>query len=200
MILEKARDIGSSVLLDESFYMLSYKSVCGPFRDTGEFLERYGNLYIIRSYTKSFALPGVRMGYVLTCPENVRRLAGYLPEWNLSSLAASVMKACAKTVLEGDFLRASLDYIQAERQFLVRGLEGLGLKVYESDTVFVLFKCVAGVDLYTALLDRKILIRDCADLPGLGKGYYRVAVRCRKDNEQLINVIGEVLSEAVNGR
>ena len=133
------------------------------------------------------------VGYVLSSPENIRYLAGFLPEWNLSCLSSSVMKACAKITGENDFLPASVEFIRNERRFLVEGLKGLGLKVYDSDTVFVLFRCESGADLYTALLDKKILIRDCADFPGLGKGYYRAAVRCREDNERLIKAIGELL-------
>ena len=191
-ILEKTDDTGIAVVLDESFYMLSDKST-GHIRDMRELLERFQNLFILRSYTKSFALPGIRMGYVLSSPENIRYLAGFLPEWNLSCLSSSVMKACAKITGENDFLPASVEFIRNERRFLVEGLEGLGLKVYDSDTVFVLFRCESGADLYTALLDKKILIRDCADFPGLGKGFYRAAVRCREDNGRLIKAIGELL-------
>ena len=138
-ILDKTAGLGITVILDESFYMLSDKSSGESFGDMRQILERYRNLIIIGSYTKSFAFPGIRMGYALSLPENISILSGFLPEWNLSCLASSVMPVCAKIAAAGDFLPAAVEYIKTEREYLTEGLKGLGLKVYESDTVFVMF-------------------------------------------------------------
>ncbi len=192
-ILDKTDSLGITTVLDESFYLLSDKSGGMLLRDMRQMLERYRNLLVISSFTKSFALPGIRMGYAVSLPENIDKLSRSLPEWNLSCIASPVMPVCAKITASGDFLLNSVEYIKTEREYLTEGLKDLGLKVYESDTVFVMFKCEASTDLYGALLQKKILIRDLADMSGLGRGFYRVAVRNRDDSMRLIDAIGEAL-------
>nr|MCR5672791.1 aminotransferase class I/II-fold pyridoxal phosphate-dependent enzyme [Lachnospiraceae bacterium] len=137
--------------------------------------------------------PGIRMGYAVSLPENIDKLSRSLPEWNLSCIASPVMPVCAKITASGDFLHNSVEFIKTEREYLSEGLKGLGLKVYESDTVFVMFKCEADTDLYDLLLKKGILIRNLSDMPGLGRGFYRVAVRDRDDSMRLIDAIGEAL-------
>ena len=194
LILDKADSLGITVVLDESFFMLSDKSLKRSVGYTAELIDRYSGLIIIKSYTKSFALPGFRMGYAVSSEKMTEKLTGHLPEWNLSSVADAVMGACAKTVLKGEYLKSSAEYIQTERELFIKDLKSLGLKVYGSDTVFVLFKYEGGTDLYGELLKKGILIRDCKDIPGLGRGFYRVSVKSRADNERLIRAIGETIN------
>ena len=69
----------------------------------------------------------------------------------------------------------------------------LGLMIFKSNTCFVMFKGPEG--LYESLLKKGILIRDCSDYPGLFKGFYRIAVKTRKENEALIEAIKEAKYE-----
>ncbi len=192
-LIDRAEQCGAAVVLDESFYGISEKSMIMPER-AGELIDRCSRLFVIRSFTKSFALPGIRMGYAISSPENITELMRHIPEWNLSCTSSSVMKACAKIAAESDFLSASVRYIREERVFLMDGLRRLGMKVFESDTVFLLFRYDGNKDLYSELLEKKILIRDCEMIPGLQKGFYRIAVRRRKDNEKLLAAMDEVIN------
>ncbi|MBQ6385307.1 MAG: aminotransferase class I/II-fold pyridoxal phosphate-dependent enzyme [Lachnospiraceae bacterium] len=195
-ILELAAFRGITVILDQSFYTLSEK--CGRSRGekpgfsdrAGELTGRFGNLVILRSYTKLFSLPGIRMGYVISCGENIRRIRRQLPEWNLSSAAACAMEACAELTRRSGYEVFDAAEIREEREYLTRELTDLGFRVYGSDTVFLLFR--AEPDLGSRLLSRGILIRDCAAWPGLGRGYYRIAVKSRGENRLLIENIRKI--------
>ena len=67
--------------------------------------------------------------------------------------------------------------------------KGLQIRAYESDVNFILIK--TDIPLYDRLLQKKILIRDCENFEGLSKGYYRIAVKLRSENEKLLKAIGE---------
>ena len=84
----------------------------------------------------------------------------------------------------------TVDYVAGERQFLADGLEQMGVQVFPGEANFILLR--SEIPLYEKLLARGILIRDCENFRGLGRGYYRIAVKSRKDNERLLKVIGEL--------
>lgn len=194
-MLDRARDLGIKVLLDESFYPLSDAYTDGKRGALHERIKEYEGLYIIRSYTKCFALPGIRMGYVISSSDNINGLRTHLPEWNLSTVASSIIIACSDIIGRSDFLDRSVRQIASEREYLCHGLEALGLIVYESDTLFVMFHAPEDTpDLYDALIGKGILIRSLDDMPTLGRGYYRAAVRRHEENIRLIASITEILN------
>lgn len=197
-VIRKTYDSNITVLFDVSFRSLSENA------DKGVKLQ--DNIYYISSFTKSFALPGIRMGYVMSTETNIKNVISRLPEWNLSSIAQSVMKACAYIYETGDYLKRSVLYIKKEREYLTKELEDLGFKVYGSDTVFILFRtsgrlsenqsegtAVRHEDLFERLLEKGILIRKCDDFLGLGHDFYRIGIRSHEENEILIGSLKEVI-------
>ena len=193
LLLEKAEKAGAAVILDESFYLLSDKAAGEDKDRIRRLIQCCRSLYILRSFTKLFALPGIRAGYVLSCARNIPDIIKQLPEWPLSTFAqAAILAGCG--ILEStDYAETSRSLITAEREYLMRELANLGLTVYGSDTSFLLF--YSPVSLYGVLLDRGILLRDCADYPGLYDGMYRIAVKNHAENEKLIRTLREVIHE-----
>lgn len=174
------------VVLDECFI---------EFTDRWErhtYLQRVGefpNLIVIRAFTKIFAVPGVRLGY-LVCgnPMLRKRIEEQLPEWNLSVFAQKAGAAAAK---ETEYRRKSAGQVRTEREYLMRGLQNLGITVYPAEANYLLL--YTPYPLYEELLKRGILIRDCSSYRGVSKGYYRVAVKQREENEMLLAEIGEIV-------
>ena len=194
-MIDKAKEFDIKVLLDESFYPLSDAYTEGQMGYLRERIERNEGLYIIRSFTKSFALPGIRMGYAVSSGDNINGLRTHLPEWNLSTVASSIIMACSDIIGRSDFLDRSVKQIATERKYLCDGLDALGFTVYESNTLFVMFHVPENTpDLYDALIGKGILIRSLDDMPTLGRGYYRVAVRRHEENIRLIESIAEMIN------
>ena len=81
--------------------------------------------------------------------------------------------------------------VERERKYLTKELSGIVKKVFSSDANYLLF--YDGRDWYGSLLREKILIRDCSDYEGLGKGYYRIAVRRHRDNKMLVSKMKEII-------
>ncbi|MCM1175621.1 MAG: aminotransferase class I/II-fold pyridoxal phosphate-dependent enzyme [Blautia sp.] len=171
------RDRGIYVVLDECFI-----EFCGNRFSMLPEIREFDNLILVRSFTKSFAIPGARLGYLLCGNRPVlERIAGQLPEWNLSCFAQEAGCACAE---QAAFLLETEAYVKKERRFLEDGLRRKGFPVFPSEADFILF--YSEEPLYEKLLEKGILIRDCADFRGLGPGFYRAAVRRREDNEKLL--------------
>ena len=189
-IFDRAKTNDAYVILDQSFYHLSEKAKKGF--DASDMLKSYDRLIILRSMTKIFSLPGVRTGYMMADKEMITGIKNQLPEWNLSVISEEVIKAGARLLSEKGFIDPSLDVIRKERTYLTDELKTLGLNVYESDTTFILIE--TDHELYEKLLKRKILIRDLSNSYGLGRGFYRIAIKDHRSNKILIENIREIIN------
>ncbi|MBP5555186.1 MAG: aminotransferase class I/II-fold pyridoxal phosphate-dependent enzyme [Lachnospiraceae bacterium] len=190
-MIRKSHEAGARVILDESFYLLSERCR-GSFRTRSVgLLRKYDNLYILRSFTKLFCVPGIRAGIVLGSHSGIREIAKQVPEWNLPVTSEAVISTGYDIMKSGKFIKETLEAVRSGREYLTKELKVYGFGVYDSDTSFVLFEGPEG--LKTKLLSKGILIRECDDYPSLGKGYYRIAVRKEEDNTKLIKAIGECL-------
>lgn len=182
-ILDYCKEQRIYVVLDECF--LEFCEGASSMIAKG---KQYENLIIIRAFTKIFSIPGVRLGYLISYNrELTEKIRTHLPEWNISTFAEAAGVACAG---EQEFVEKTRAYVAVEREFLTKGLSGMGLAVYPGCANFLLVK--TGLPLYDELLKRNILIRDCSNYRGLGKGFYRVAVKKREENERLLEKIGEI--------
>ena len=183
-IIHKCEECGTVPVIDECFY---------PLTSAGTENEAVNdNALHLRAFTKTFAIPGIRIGYMLSNDtELLGKIKKHLPEWNVSRIEEHTGEAAAKVLESTDYLKKSEHLIKLEREYLAGQLERLGLKVYRSDTNYLLLK--SRPDLYERLLRKGILIRRCANFSGLDETYFRIAVRKHKDNEELINILGKVL-------
>lgn len=182
-ILQKCRKIDTVVVLDECFL-----DFCGQGESMLPRLSEYENLLVVRAFTKLYAIPGVRLGYLAGAPRLVARIRQHLPEWNLSIFAQEAGIACAG---QTEYAKRTAAFVRKERTLMEERLRALGVRVFPGDANFLLL--FSECPLYERLLRRKILIRDCANFRGLTKGYYRVAVRGREENERLWKAIGDCI-------
>lgn len=155
----------------------------------------HSNLFVFRSLTKFYAIPGLRAGYLVGPQAAVSRLASAREPWTLSVPAMAAAKAC---LLQDEYRSRSLETIPLLRRNLAAGLENLGLTVFPSDANFLLTR-LKGVGqtagrLAALLRQKRILVRDCADFPSLDPRYLRVAVRGPDDNARLLSAMEEALT------
>lgn len=182
-VIRYCREKQIYVVLDECFIEFCEEGVSMLPK-----LKEYPNLILVRAFTKIFAIPGVRIGYLLS--ENValvEKIKCHLPEWNISTFAEAAGVACAS---ETDFIDRTKAFLKEERAFLAEGLKKAGFVVYNGAANFLLVQ--TEIPLYEELLRRKILVRDCSNFRGLGQGFYRIAVKNREENEKLLERIGEI--------
>ena len=184
-VLAICREKGIYVVLDECFI-----SFCEGDVSFASEIEEYPKLLLVQAFTKLYAIPGVRLGFLVSSNKGlIQKIARQLPEWNLSVFAQEAGIACVK---EKAFVEQTVEYVQKERAFFTEQLQKMGLEVFAGEGNFILI--YTQVPLYELLLERGILIRDCQNFKGLSKGYYRIAVKSREDNKILLREIGECLA------
>lgn len=150
--------------------------------------KRTGKLLILRAFTKIHALPGLRLGFgVCKDKELLARMESVTQPWNISVPAQAAGLAALKDEGRGE---RTQKFVAKERKWLKEQLEGLGLTCFPSQVNYLLLK--SGRNLFDELLKKNILIRDCQNYEGLEKGFYRVAVRGRKENSSLIEALMEI--------
>jgi len=157
-------------------------------------VEEFPNLVILRSLTKFYSLPGLRLGCAIAHPDILGRWQLLRDPWPVNALAAA---AAAAVVRDTVFERQTWDWLPVARFELFEGLANLpGLQPIAGAANFLLVESSMSVSLIQkSLLERhRILIRDCLSFPELGDRFFRVAVRARADNLRLIAGLTDVIS------
>lgn len=193
-LLAEAKRRNIFVVLDEAFVDWAPElSWAKEVRDDSFF-------FAVRSLTKFFALPGIRIGYGLGSRKLIEKLATAQVPWSCNRLA---QKLGMIALQDAKFARVSREWLGKERDwFEVRLREIPWLKVYPSVTNFLLVRHAPpseGRSLIEEIGKQGIYLRDLTEIPGLGPTYFRVAVRKREENMRLIETLksGLVASERV---
>jgi len=181
-ILRRCREQGTRVFVDECF-----ADLCDERHSLCPRLEEFPNLFILKAFTKSYGMAGLRLGYGLSADSALLyAMASAVQPWNVSVPAQA---AGVAALGQQDFLKKTRELIRAERPRLKSFLESLGWYVCPSQANFLLFR---GPDeLGERLRRRGVAIRECSNYPGLCEGWYRIAVRQREENDMLMAAIRE---------
>ena len=168
------------LLIDECFIELTGEGKDNSFLKASSGTK---NIFILQALTKSMAIPGIRLGY-LFCPkeQDAKKVQEQVSEWNVSVIAQRAGIAGMQVLADGTYLSQTRQLLERERAYLTQSLQEIGAKVYPGTANFLLFY-EDSIDWYAALLKQKILIRDCSDYAGLSKGFYRIAIRRREENQ-----------------
>ena len=192
------RRYGATLVVDEAF-----ADFAGEPSLTKE-APALGNVIVLRSLTKFFSMAGLRLGFMVSNRRTVKAFATRMPPWSVNTLATCAALASLK---DNAYRRATMSGPSSERPFLFERLASIpGLVPFPSDANFFLVKIAApymtAPMLKALLLDDGILIRDLSAFRGLGKSYFRVAVRKREENDLLIKVLRRAMSGVlpVNGK
>jgi len=150
----------------------------------------YKNIIVLKSFTKFFCVAGLRLGMLWGDAELIGVLGARQEPWSVNSIAQHLAP-----LLYGEkgYIEATHALIRRERSFLVRSLTELGFRVFDSPANFLLLRIeadnISAPELKRMLLMKKILVRDCSNICGLGERFIRVAVRRRDENERLVQAI-----------
>lgn len=184
---EKCRGLGAVLAVDECFLPLA----CGGL-GLAPWLEEYPNLLLLRAFTKSYAMAGLRLGYAL-CADTalLERMSAGGPPWSVSTPAqAAGLAALTQCPHWPEKARA---FLEGERPALAAGLSALGLDVVPGQANYLLFRAAGVTDLKESMLTQGVLIRSCANYHGLGEDWYRVCVGPTEQNRRLLAALQEVL-------
>ncbi len=173
-MLDWLRSTSNPVLVDESFL---------EFTGARSLALTRANLFVLRSLTKFYALPGLRLGALIAPPETVSQWRRLRDPWAVNTLAAAAGEAAVRDRGHG---QRALALVRQEREWLRRSIPDAAVHESEANYLCATLRQPAA-KLAEFLEERKILIRDCTGWPGVeGNRTVRIAVRTRPENERLI--------------
>ena len=190
-LAQKCASSGIFLIVDEAFIEL-----CDPHESVADIAQCNDFVIVLRSVTKTFAIPGLRIGFAIASPGFAGLLNNIRLHWNMNSIAAEV---CEKLLGDSqDYLKKTLTLLKKEREWLSSKLGAFrGFKPYPSDTNFILIDLgdfgLSSVELTQRMLRQDIIIRECTSFNL--KNHIRVAVRKRSENHLLIAAFTQAITE-----
>lgn len=190
-------------LLDECFIELTFPKAQSFVSQ----INNFSKVLILRAFTKSFAIPGIRLGFSISSEKISQEIEKNLPEWNVSLVAQKIGISCLKQ--NSKYLLKTQKIICCEKKYLISKLKNLPLKIFPSDSNFILFKIESEKkislknsdlkksfcknlknknqeNLFEYLKNKKILIRLCDDYESLSDKFYRIAIKNHHQNKILV--------------
>jgi L-threonine-O-3-phosphate decarboxylase len=156
-------------------------------------IKEYPNLVILRSLTKFYCLPGLRIGYAIAHPARLKRWQQWRDPWSVNALAAA---ATIAAIQDKEFQQRTWSWLTSARSQLFEQLSKIpGLQPFPSAANYLLVKTeFSATQLQHKLLtDYQIIIRDCLSFPELGDRYFRIAVRLPVENDRLVKSITAIV-------
>ncbi|SDZ92981.1 L-threonine O-3-phosphate decarboxylase /adenosylcobyric acid synthase (glutamine-hydrolysing) [Desulfuromusa kysingii] len=176
-------------IIDESFI---------DFADPAHSLrwQQDDNVIIVQSMTKSWAIPGLRLGYVLADASIISAMRRLRPDWSVNSIAQAVG---IRALQDNDFLQQTRNYVDQQRQELLTQLQAIrGLHPFPGDANFLLVRIehpsIDASDLAQQLLQKGIIIRNCNTFQGLDGHYFRLAVRTPDEQLKLCTELQQIFA------
>lgn len=187
-IYSLCRSAGVFMVLDEAFMDFCEE---GSFK---QMIAQGDNAVILRSMTKFFGIPGLRLGYAVSNATFAERLDQMGGPWSVNTLALAAGTAALQDVRHN---QVSLEFVRQERERLFERLSRFPqFRVYPSSANYLLVEIVEGMssgELKERLLPDRILIRDCASFMGLSGQFFRIAVRAGDENDRLLECLELIL-------
>ncbi len=158
-------------------------------------VKEYSNLVILRSLTKFYSIPGLRIGYAIAHPGRLEKWQKWRDPWSVNVLSEA---AAISAIQDLEFQRQTWNWLKSARLNLYDRLKAIpGLQPLQSATNYLLVKTeTSATRLQEKLLTHyQIVIRDCTSFPELGDRYFRIAVRLPTENERLVKAIAQIIGQ-----
>lgn len=162
--------------------------------------ENKENLFVIRAFTKFFAIPGLRLGYGICFNKNLlKKMLEKKEPWSVNNIA----DLAGQTVLDDEnYIQKTKEWIKDQKKYMYENLNKIeGLRAYKTEVNFILLKIEdnlleKGLDvknLRKKMLEKGILIRDASNFIYLDKHYFRLAIKDKLNNEKVIETLTSIL-------
>ncbi|WP_141502846.1 threonine-phosphate decarboxylase CobD [Paenibacillus luteus] len=186
---------GAYVVVDEAF--MDFVPEESRFSLVQE-AAKHERLFVIRSMTKFYSIPGIRLGYIVGTPRALSGLKRLQVPWSVNSLAMLIGEAVLE---ETEFSETTMAWLRQEKPWLTEQLKKIGFQVTDSAANYLLLRIPETAGLSASMLQLEmgkqgVLIRDASRFAGLNHTYIRVAIKLRAQNEQLVAAFSSCLQRS----
>ncbi len=190
-MMRQVERVGCWMVVDEAFI-----DWC-PSHSLIKDISKYSRLLVLRSFTKFFAIPGIRLGYVVGEPEIIESIRKHLPPWSVNHVAQA---AGVAALADSRFRQRSQRFMQQEcPHFIVQLRTVPGLRVIPSKANFVMVEVSDGLrtkHIVARLQEQGMSVRDCQSFSGVTRPALRIAVRLARENHRLVKGLTKILQES----
>ena len=190
------KDANSLLVIDESFIDFVGND---PLQDNEysmrSLVNEFDNIIVVHSFTKFYAVPGLRIGAAFTNKTLITQLQQYIPSWSVNTLAQAYTKAALNDV---DYIKRTKQELNEERAFMYNALDDIeGITVYPPSANFMLFQVnqegITANYINEELKKYNMIVRNCDSYVGLTNHWVRIAIKDHDTNIKLVDKLTDIL-------
>lgn len=190
------KDANSLLVIDESFIDFVGND---PLQDNEHsirsLVNEFDNIIVVHSFTKFYAVPGLRIGAAFTNETLITQLQQYIPSWSVNTLAQAYTKAALNDV---DYIKRTKQELNEERAFMYNALDAIeGITVYPPSANFILFQVnqegITANYINEELKKYNMIVRNCDSYLGLTNHWVRIAIKDHDTNIKLVDKLTDIL-------
>lgn len=190
------KDANSLLVIDESFIDFVGND---PLQDNEHsirsLVNEFDNIIVVHSFTKFYAVPGLRIGAAFTNETLITQLQQYIPSWSVNTLAQAYTKAALNDV---DYIKRTKQELNEERAFMYNALDAIeGITVYPPSANFMLFQVnqegITANYINEDLKKYNMIVRNCDSYVGLTNHWVRIAIKDHDTNIKLVDKLTDIL-------
>lgn len=190
------KDANSLLVIDESFIDFVGND---PLQDNEHsmrsLVNEFDNIIVVHSFTKFYAVPGLRIGAAFANETLITQLQQYIPSWSVNTLAQAYTKAALNDV---DYIKRTKQKLNEERAFMYNALDDIeGITVYPPSANFILFQVnqegITANYINEELKKYNMIVRNCDSYVGLTNHWVRIAIKDHDTNIKLVDKLTNIL-------
>lgn len=190
------KDANSLLVIDESFIdFVGNDSLQDNEHSIRSLVNEFDNIIVVHSFTKFYAVPGLRIGAAFTNETLITQLQQYIPSWSVNTLAQAYTKAALNDV---DYIKRTKQELNEERAFMYNALDAIeGITVYPPSANFMLFQVnqegITANYINEELKKYNMIVRNCDSYVGLTNHWVRIAIKDHDTNIKLVDKLTDIL-------
>ena len=195
-IASMLKDANSLLVIDESFIdFVGNDTLQDNEYSMRSLVNEFDNIIVVHSFTKFYAVPGLRIGAAFSNPLIIEQLNSFIPTWSVNTLAQSYTEAALNDV---EYVKRTKQVLHEEQLFMHNSLDTIdGITVYPPSANFILFHIeqegITAESINEALKKYNMIVRNCDSYMGLNNQWVRVAIKDHDTNVKLVEKLTDIL-------
>lgn len=188
-------DANSLLVIDESFIdFVGNDMLRDNEQSMRQLIDEFDNIIIVHSFTKFYAVPGLRIGAVFANPNIIKQLQSFIPAWSVNTLAQAYLEAALN---DSDYVKRTKSDVQDEQKFMYQSLSAIeGITVYPPSANFMLLHIekdgITADSINEVLKKHNMIVRNCDNYEGLDNQWIRLAIKDHESNVTVSGIIEEI--------
>ena len=190
------KDANSLLVIDESFIdFVGNDTLQDNEYSMRSLVNEFDNIIIVHSFTKFYAVPGLRIGATFSNPHIIDELNTFIPTWSINTLAQAYTESALNDV---EYVKRTKQELREEQHYMYNALDAIpGITVYPPSANFILFHIeqegVTADSINEALKKHNMIVRNCDSYMGLNSQWVRVAIKDHDNNVRLVDTLTDIL-------